>query len=350
MKHSRLPRGYRYWRFGLFSRLYQPGIITALLFSVLFTAALALISVTQGSLTVPVSSLARTLLFEPVLTGGEQYVVYELRLPRIIMALFCGAMLGVAGATMQSLTRNGLADPGLIGVKEGACVMVLIVIFAFPALGLFWRPLAGMAGGLLAAGIVLILARDVSRPRFVLLGIGVAWTFSAGMSLFMTTADIRDVQTAMIWLAGSLQAASWPLIGVTLCWALPAFGLLIFTTHAANAAQAGYQTAISLGVNLVRLQSMRLMATVLLTATSVSCVGRIGFIGLIAPHMTRFLFRSGERTLLWGSAIIGSVLLLLADTLGRVLLTPLQLPAGIAISLIGGPFFLWLLWRRRDQL
>ncbi|MCZ3384580.1 MULTISPECIES: iron ABC transporter permease [Kosakonia] len=342
--------GLRSLRVGAFSRLLRPHALMWLLGLAIVALALLLTGVTQGSLPVPASSIGRALFFPQALSGEQQYVVWDIRLPRVLMALMCGAMLGMAGAAMQSITRNGLADPGLIGVKEGASVVVLTLVLCFPAVGVVWRPLAGMAGGLLAAGLVMALARDVSRPRFVLLGIGVSWTFAAGIGAFMTTADVRDVQTAMMWLAGSLHAATWPLLMVALCWAVPATLILLVTARAADVALLGNQAATGLGVRLAHLQLLRFIAPVLLTAASVSCVGSIGFVGLIAPHMARFLLRGGQRALLWGSAMLGGLLVLLADSLGRLAFAPLQIPAGIVISLIGGPFFLLLLWQRRDRL
>ena len=297
-----LPRaGLRRLRVGGFSRLLRPHALMWLLGLAIVALALLLTGVTQGSLPVPASSIGRALFFPHALSGEQQYVVWDIRLPRVLMALMCGAMLG-------------------------------------------------MAGGLLAAGLVMALARDVSRPRFVLLGIGVSWTFAAGIGAFMTTADVRDVQTAMMWLAGSLHAATWPLLMVALCWAVPATLILLVTVRAADVALLGNQAATGLGVRLAHLQLLRFIAPVLLTAASVSCVGSIGFVGLIAPHMARFLLRGGQRALLWGSAMLGGLLVLLADSLGRLAFAPLQIPAGILISLIGGPFFLLLLWQRRDRL
>lgn len=130
---------------------------------------------THGSLPVPTSAIGRALFSPESLTAETRYIVMDIRLPRLLMAVLCGAMLGMAGAAMQSITRNGLADPGLIGVKEGCSAAVLLLIFQFPALGLAWRPLVGMAGGLLTALLVIALARDISRPRFILIGIGVVW-------------------------------------------------------------------------------------------------------------------------------------------------------------------------------
>ncbi|SFT96783.1 iron complex transport system permease protein [Kosakonia arachidis] len=350
MSHLPEHAGLRGFRLGGFSRLLRPHALWWLAGLSLLSLMLLLSGVTQGSLPVPASTIGRALLLPDALNTELHYVVWDIRLPRVLMALLCGAMLGMAGAAMQSITRNGLADPGLIGVKEGASVVVLTLVLCFPLVGLVWRPLAGMAGGLFAAGLVMALARDVSRPRFVLLGIGVSWTFAAGIGVFMTTADVRDVQTAMMWLAGSLHAATWPLLIVALCWALPATLILLLTARAADVALLGNQAATGLGVRLSHLAWLRVVAPVLLTAASVSCVGNIGFVGLIAPHMARFLLRGGQRALLWGSALLGGLLVLVADSIGRLAFAPLQIPAGIIISLIGGPFFLLLLWRRRDRL
>lgn len=149
---------------------------------------------------------------------------------------------------------------GLIGVKEGCSAAVLLLIFQFLALGLAWRPLVGMAGGLLTALVVIGLARDISRPRFILIGIGVSWAFAAAMGVFITTADVRDVQTAMLWLAGSLHAANWTLVGLAALWAAPAFALLLFTARAADVALLGNQAAAGLGVRITRLALLRVLA------------------------------------------------------------------------------------------
>ncbi|MDQ8583711.1 iron chelate uptake ABC transporter family permease subunit, partial [Klebsiella aerogenes] len=163
---------------GLASRhlLLRPAALKIAAFMLLFLLALGLYSLSRGSFPLPSSTLARALLAPEKLGEQQRFILFDIRLPRILMALLCGAMLGLAGAAMQSITRNGLADPGLIGVKEGASIVVLALILFFPAVGLAWRPLAGMLGGVLVALLVLALARDCSRPRFILIGIGVSWT------------------------------------------------------------------------------------------------------------------------------------------------------------------------------
>lgn len=342
--------GLRALRIGKCSLLLRPGALWTGGLLALLVTGLLLGGLTQGSLPIPASAIGRALFYPATLVGQQHYILWDIRLPRLLMAVLCGAMLGMAGAAMQSVTRNGLADPGLIGVKEGSSAVVLGLILLFPASGLMWRPLAGMAGGLLVAVLVAALARDFSRPRFVLIGIGVSWALSAAIGVFMTTADVRDVQTALLWMAGNLHAASWPLVAVASCWALPGAALLLLTARASDAAQLGDRAATGLGVSLTSLTVLRFIAPVLLTAASVSCVGSIGFVGLIAPHMARFLLRGGQVALLCGSALLGALLVLLADSVGRLAFAPLQIPAGIVISLTGGPFFLALLWQRRDRL
>lgn len=350
MTRSATRAGFRAVTIGPLRILLRPRLlkIAAALMTVILL--LVVFGVTRGSLPIPTSAIGRALFMPEALSAQQVYIVRDIRLPRLLMALFCGGMLGLAGAAMQSITRNGLADPGLIGVKEGTSVVVLTLILAFPAVSLAWRPLVGMLGGVLVALLVIVLARDLSRPRFILIGIGVSWALSAAMGLFITTADIRDVQTAMTWLAGSLHAATWSLLAVAVVWALPAVLILYLTARAADVALMGNQVANGLGVRLSRLTLLRFFAPVMLTAASVSCVGSLGFVGLMAPHMARFMLRGGQVALLTGSALIGALLVLLTDTLGRLAFAPLQIPAGIIISLIGCPFFILLLWRRRDAL
>ncbi|MBS0848136.1 iron ABC transporter permease [Citrobacter sp. JGM124] len=342
--------GLRSVRVGRLSRIVRPRTLIYSLVLVLLICGLLVSGILQGSLPIPTSDIGRALFYPQTLTPEQHYVVWDVRLPRLLMALLCGAMLGLAGAAMQSITRNGLADPGLIGVKEGCSVVILTLILLFPTLNLVWRPLAGVIGGTLVALLVVLLARDFSRPRFVLIGIGVSWFFAAGIGIFMTTADVRNVQTALIWMSGSLQAATWPLLLVALVWLLPGAVLLFITTRASDVALLGNHTATGLGVRLPHLALLRFIAPVLLTAASVSCVGSLGFVGLMAPHMARFWLRGGQTALLWGSALLGALLVLVTDTLGRLAFAPLQIPAGIVIALVGGPFFLLLLWRRRDRL
>jgi iron complex transport system permease protein len=343
-------KGYRRTRGRHHFWLYRPSVFWRVLATAILIVAGAALALTLGSY--PTSLPGIWSWF----TGGHGhetvpgFILGQLRLPRILLALLTGSMLGMAGAAMQSVTRNSLADPGLIGVKEGTVVAVLFTVLLLPQMASFWRPFIGLAGGASVAITVALLARSVSGIRFVLIGIGVSWLLSSAISLFMTMARISEVQTAMIWLGGSLHAASWLDIQLILPWAMAGATLLIATSRAVDAAMLGDMVAVSLGVRLRALSVLTLAAPVLVTAASASIVGGLGFVGLIAPHLARLIFGSSQLPLLVGSAIIGGALVLAADTLGRTAVAPVQIPAGIVLAMIGAPFFLVVLWRRRHEL
>jgi iron complex transport system permease protein len=329
--------------------LYRPLVLTGLViaFVVLITASFAAMAI--GSLSVSMESLF-SWLSGSLQDDVASFVIGQLRSPRILLAVICGAALGAAGAAMQSATRNGLADPGLIGVKEGTVVAVVAALIFLPQLSPSWRPVLGLAGGATVAAVVIAIARSLSGLRFVLIGIGVSWLLSSCIALFMTMARISEVQTAMIWLGGSLHAASWLDLQLMLPWTLLGFALLLTTTRSADAAMLGDMAATGLGVRSRLLNAVRIAASVLLTCACASVVGALGFVGLVAPHLARLSFGSAQMPLLFGSAAFGSLLVLLADTVGRTIFAPVQIPAGILMAVLGLPFFLFLMWQRKDTL
>lgn len=342
--------GYRAIVIGRTSFLIHPRIAISCLALGLGVIAFSLVSLPAGSIDIQLPDLVHTMLNPDAASRDHRFIVWDIRLPRLLMALLCGMMLGLSGAAMQSITRNGLADPGLIGVKEGAAALVLSLIILFPQTPVVWRPFAGMLGGLVVAILVVAIARDMSRVRFILVGIGISWLFSAAIAVFMTTASIRDVQTALIWLSGSLHAATWPLVTIAFVWTIAGGAILFMTARAGDVATLGDGAATGLGVRLRRLAFLRFAAPVVLTAASVSCVGSLGFVGLIAPHMARLIIGGNQTALLAASALMGAALVVVADTIGRLVFAPLQIPAGIVMSVLGAPFFLLLLWQRRDRL
>ncbi|MFG1370545.1 iron ABC transporter permease [Xanthobacter oligotrophicus] len=341
--------GYRRLAAGPLALRFRPRAVAISAALLLVLMAAGLFALASGSLPITLSEVLAALARSGA-RAEVAHVVGEIRLPRVIMAILAGAALGLSGAAMQALTRNGLADPGLVGVKEGASVAVLALILAFPAVDAAWRPPVGMAGGFAVALVVTALARDLSGVRFVLVGIGVSWLLAAGLLAFITTADINDVETALVWLAGSLHAADWVLIPALAFWSGLGALVLIATARSADAALLGDGVAKGLGVRLKTMKALGLAAPVLMTAAAVSCVGSLGFVGLIAPHMARFLVGGGQAAVLTASALLGAVLVLAADTAGRLLFAPLQIPAGVVMTLAGVPLFLLLLWQRRDRL
>ncbi|MFK4772271.1 FecCD family ABC transporter permease [Rhizobium sp. ZW T2_16] len=329
--------------------LYRPLVLACMIVAFVVLAAGAFAAMVIGSLSVSMESLF-SWLSGSLRDDVASFVIGNLRLPRILLAVICGAALGAAGAAMQSATRNGLADPGLIGVKEGTVVAVVAALIFLPQLSPSWRPVLGLAGGATVAAVVIAIARSLSGLHFVLIGIGVSWLLSSCIALFMTMARISDVQTAMIWLGGSLHAASWLDLQLMLPSTLLGFALLLTTTRSADAAMLGDMAATGLGVRSRLLNAARLSGSVLLTCACASVVGALGFVGLVAPHLARLSFGSAQMPLLFGSAAFGSLLVLLADTVGRTIFAPVQIPAGVLLAVLGLPFFLFLMWQRRDAL
>jgi len=307
-------------------------------------------SLTHGELTLSLLDVYHQLTHPNAAPSLPQTLFWQMRLPRSLSAIIAGGLLGATGAIMQSTTRNGLADPALLGIKEAACLVVWVEFLFFPQFSPAWRPLSAIIAGLAVTALVLTLARGVSTARFILIGIGVSWGLNASLGVILTLLDPKQAQQLLLWMTGSLQQAS--LAGVRLmCWvALPFFVVLLYTCRASNVLQLGRATASSLGVCPSKLMSLRIVCAVVLTAITVSSVGSIGFIGLMAPHLARRIVRGGDSYLFCASALIGALLLLLADNCGRLAFASTQVPAGVIVALIGGPFLLLLLWKNAARV
>tara|TARA_R110000868_G_scaffold92100_5_gene255502 strand:+ start:16445 stop:17509 length:1065 start_codon:yes stop_codon:yes gene_type:complete len=304
-----------------------------------------------GSQDIAPADMLSALFGDMNLSPSNRAILFELRLPRLIVAALCGAMLGLSGAAMQSLTRNGLADPGLLGVREGSILVILLLILSFPALPMVLRPVLGTIGGLAVAAATVVIARSTSSLRFVLIGIGISWLLSALVAMILVSLDNSDAQPLLLWIAGSLSSVTWKIVPVALGLFLVNSLLLFLTSRSSEILSLGGQSAAGLGVNLRKTSFIQLVAATMLSATCVSTIGGIGFIGLIAPHLAKLVTgNSSQISVLSGSAFWGALLLLGADTIGRVAFLPLQLPAGIVLAVIGVPVLLILLWKRRDEL
>lgn len=282
-------------------------------------------------------------------TAEARTIILDLRLPRALMALLAGMALGIAGTIAQAVMRNPLAEPGILGINSGAAFAGSVVIVGFTGLSVTVLPWAGFAGATIMAAAVFLLSwrKGTSSARIVLIGIGLGAFASAGTSVMIAFADIADVQRLMIWLAGSIYDASWDKIGLLVAWLIVPITLVCLFYRQIDLIRFGDDVAASLGqrVNLVR-AGMILLCTAISGAT-VTVAGLIGFVGLIAPHLARRMAGPGHARLLPASALIGGLLLMAADLVGRTIIAPVQLPAGIVTALIGAPFLAYLLWGRR---
>ncbi|QNP82823.1 FecCD family ABC transporter permease [Agrobacterium tumefaciens] len=342
---------YHALRLGRFSLRVMPLRLAILLVLALCLALVAAWSLNAGSQRIPVSALWSFLATADTNSTTVDPVVLDFRLSRLALAVVAGAMLGIAGAIMQATTRNGLADPGLLGVREGASLTVLGCLFVLPSLPVMLRPLAGIAGGMISAAIVLMLSGATSRLRFVLTGIGFSWLLSAFLLILMASLDIRNVQTAMIWMAGNLQGASWTAVSILSFILVIALGLLLPTARAADVQALGDHAAIALGVHTRWLSVLHVTLAVTLTASCVSFTGSIGFVGLIGPHIARLLLPGGSYPgLIMGAGLTGATLVAVSDTIARTAFSPLELPTGLVLSTVGAPTLLALLWFHRHRL
>lgn len=278
-------------------------------------------------------------------------LIWELRIPRVLLAALIGAMLAGAGTVLQGLTGNALADPYLLGVSNGASLgAVAVTLFGLggTALGLSG---GALLGALLSFGLMILLLRGGMRTvRIVLTGVVVGQLFAALTSLLiMASADAETTRAIIYWLLGSMTSARWD--SVLLCATACAIGLLGCWTRsrALDAFSFGEDTAESLGIGVHATRIAALILTALLTSAAVASVGAVGFVGLIVPHAARFVVGPRHRVLIPFAAIMGALFLVWTDALARIALPPREVPVGVVTALIGVPVFLLIL-RRRGEL
>jgi iron complex transport system permease protein len=310
-------------------------------------------SVTIGVADLSVAEVLRTIAAHaglPVrpLPPLSDSIVWDLRMPRVLLAALVGGGLAVCGAVLQALTRNPLADPYLLGISAGASTGAVTVLVLGLGMGAVALSTGAFAGSAAAFGVALLLAgRRWTQPaRILLAGVATAQLFSAVTSLVMVAAASSDsTRSILFWLLGSLTAASWQ--SVALCAA--ACGVVLLTCWAAapalDAFAFGADVAQSLGFSPVRVRALLFAGTALLAAVLVAASGAIGFVGLTVPHLVRRLTGSRHRTLLPMCALTGAILLVWADTAARTAFAPQELPVGVVTALLGVPVFA-LLFRR----
>lgn len=328
----------------------------------LLLVASALAALAIGPLQIPLPRILATLAHALGLPLGaapsavEQAALLQIRLPRVLLGVLVGAALAVAGGAMQGIFRNPLADPALIGVSGGAALAAAAVIVFFgtglgavsTALAL---PLAAFAGGALATWAVARLAVSEGYTQvgtLLLAGLAINAIANAGIGLFTQMADDLALRSLTFWLFGSLGKAGWTEIAVAAPLLLATIVLIPRDAQALNALLLGEAEAGHLGVDVEALKRRLVVLVVLAVGASVALTGIIGFVGLIVPHLIRLAAGPDHRLLLPASALLGALLLTLADTAARTLLAPVELPIGILTALVGGPFFLALLLRFRS--
>ncbi|MFO7904503.1 MAG: FecCD family ABC transporter permease [Planctomycetota bacterium] len=325
-------------------------------FLTLLLLAGIVVSLGIGPVMIPPQEVLRALLSsDPSVNSTHATIVWELRLPRILLASLVGAGLGVAGAGYQGLFRNPLADPFIIGASSGAALgatLAIVLGLQGSFLGLQPIPVAALAGALLAVTAVYGVAsigREVPILSLLLAGVAVSSLIGSVVSLLMFLND-EKLTTIFAWLMGSLAGRGWPVLKTTFPAIVLGGGILWLLSRSLDSLTFGEESARSLGLRLERLRGLVVFAASLTTAAAVAAGGIIGFVGLIAPHIARLLVSPRHAVLIPASGLVGAILLLVADNLARTIAAPGELPVGVVTALLGSPFFLYLLKTRQREL
>jgi len=341
----------------------RPWLAAVLLLIVL--AAVSMMSLSMGAASLPGGLAARAVLsglpglggIAGDLTDAQRTIIFELRLPRLVLALLVGAALAMSGVVMQAFFQNPMAAPSIIGVSSGASLGATVAVvlgLQVTVGGLSAIPIVAFIGALGVTGLVYVLSRRVGRtPVGVLLltGIAMGSMMSALAALLLVTGQDpthRDLDQVVYWMLGSVAGRGWSHVMMILPWVIVGGGLTCAFGRDLNLLALGDEVARYLGLDVERVKIVLLTLASLLAAAAVAVSGVIGFVGLIVPHLMRIVVGPNNRLLIPASALAGAALLAAADLVARTMVAPTEVPVGIITSLLGAPFFLYLLHRRRE--
>lgn len=282
--------------------------------------------------------------------AGINNIIWELRIPRILMACITGAGLAIAGLTLQSITRNTLADPHLLGISSGAVLgAVIVTMHVGEVIGELTLPIAAFGGSLLATLIIAAVSQNSrvsSAPHLLMCGVALSFVLMSAANFALFLGDNRASHQIVFWMLGGLGLARWSHLFIPFIACLSGYIFLHFQARYINALLIGDETAISLGINVKKLRLLLFITSALITAVLVANTGAIGFIGLMIPHICRYFVGGDLRRLLPLSALLGGLFLLWVDVLARTVFSPEELPIGIITGFIGGLFFIGLLLKQ----
>ena len=293
-----------------------------------------------------------TLSFEEIWAAFQPddknyFTLMEYRLPRAVLAILLGGALAISGVLVQSVVRNPLASPDILGINNAAGLVAVSVLMFLPNLAFYWMPIFAFLGGVLSFVILWVVCGFNFRPiKMAIIGVALSALWAAISHYLMLTNPV-EINTAMLWLTGSLWGRSWSYLNVVLPWLMVLLPLPFIFCRDLDTLGLGENKASTLGVTVNKVQISVLVLAVALSTTAVAICGPIAFLGLVAPHLARRLVGGRHRTLLPAALIIGALLLQLSDILARVIDPPTELPAGILTAIIGAPYFFYLLMRTK---
>ena len=306
-------------------------------------ALLFVLSIRYGTYTLSFDEIS--LAFHP--DDKNYFTLMESRLPRALLAIIIGGALAISGVLVQSVVRNPLASPDILGINNAAGLVAVTVLIFLPNLAFYWLPIFAFIGGVLSFILLWMICGFNFRPiKMAIIGVALSALWAAISHYLMLTNPV-EINTAMLWLTGSLWGRSWAYVDVVLPWLLVLLPLPFIFCRDLDTLGLGENKAATLGVSVNKTQILVLVLAVALSTTAVAICGPIAFLGLVAPHLARKLVGGRHRTLLPAAMLIGTLLLQISDILARVIDPPTELPAGILTAIIGAPYFFYLLMRTK---
>ncbi|PMB38792.1 iron ABC transporter permease [Fischerella thermalis CCMEE 5205] len=322
-----------------------------LLFLGLITIVAMVMNLGRGEYPISPLDIIKTVLGIDTGNPDHAFVIYNLRLSRTLVALMVGVALAISGTIFQGLTRNPLADPGIIGINAGASLAAVSAIVLINSVLIYTLPLAALVGALLMSVLIYSLAwnKGSSPVLLVLMGIGLSAIATAFTSLLITFGDIYNVSDALVWLAGSVYGRTWEQVFSFLPWLIVFVPTALLLARHLNALNLGDDVAKGLGTRVEWERGLLVLVGAALAGAAVATAGNIGFVGLIAPHIGRQLVGANHQGLIPTSALLGGMIVVIADFLGRTLFAPIEIPCGVVTAAVGAPYFLYLLIRNRKK-
>lgn len=332
-------------RIGGLSRQFSSRLPIIVLCTVLVTLLVALCSLSFGQVWIPPWRVAMLLVTQS--DSPEGFIVNQLRLPRIVLALLVGGGLSLAGLLLQNMVRNPLASPDLMGITSGASAAAVLWLALY---GTHWLPFAAMGGAFCAAALVFMLARrqGLTPLRLVLTGVGVSALTGAIATLVLVFSPLTTTLSAWVWLSGSVYGANMDSVRMLALVYLGTLPLLACCARQVVTLQLTDGVAQGIGVRVQLNRVLLLLTCAILAGAAIAAGGAMAFVGLVAPHIARLLVRHGIVGQAWVATLTGGCIVMLADVAARVIFQPADLPAGIFVAAFGAPFFLWLLLRQRS--
>lgn len=310
-----------------------------------------LVSLNMGSFSIEPMDVIKTFLGQG--QRNHEIAIFKLRLPRIVIALLVGSALSTAGVILQGVTKNDLADSGILGINSGAALFVVVYIYLMNGnvyegmsnLTVFTMPVVALVGALFGAFLIYSLAwkGGINSSRLLLIGIGINIAFTSILTIFQLKFTTQEFNRVMAWTSGSIWGTSWKYVIAVLPFIVVFMGITMYKAKYIDVLNLGDEVSTSLGVEVEKQRRRLIIYAVILSGVSTAVAGSISFLGLIAPHIGRKIIGPKHKRLIPVSALIGTLLLLVADTISRNILAPIEIPVGIVVSIIGVPYFIYLM-------